>query len=116
MSIIREEYQNAKRILYPLLNKWHFSSVSWYWYEKKRSWVGYCNWFRKEIGFKYAFLDQDEGYNEQQFRLCIRHEIAHLASQHSGHHSKFLRILKQLEGHRYFGQMAYEGKKPKSKI
>lgn len=106
-SIIREEYQEAKRRLNPLLSQWHFSSVKFYWQENKTRDGGWCAWFQKKIYLNHEYRDAptDARWTEQMFRMCLRHEIAHLV--YHNHGGMFLRALELLEGHRYVGHPAY---------
>lgn len=109
MAIIREEYQEAKRRLHPRLSGWHFSAVKFLWTEGRyKKHVGTCWWFSKRIAMSYKFREHQEGFGEEDFRLCLRHELAHLGNQRSGHGGQFLRFLELLKGQRYHGQAAYE--------
>lgn len=110
-SIIREEYQEAKRRLSPLLSNWHYSSVKFSWDNNKRSKSGGVCWTGlKRIVMNVNYRDCREGkWTEEMFRMTLRHEIAHLV--YANHGGMFLRALELLQGHRYVGAPAYTREK-----
>ena len=107
-SIINEEYQRAKRILTPLLKGVNRSFVAIRWNEDLKNSGGTC-WHRaKLIDLNPRYRDSDEEkWNEDNFRMTVRHEICHLIE--SNHGPKFKSLLKQLKGHRFVGAPVYEG-------
>lgn len=111
-SIINEEYQEAKRRLYPLLKGNNRSFIKFRWHIGKTRYGGTCNKYSKTIHMNENFLKNPchQNWTERMFRLCLRHEIAHLV--YPNHSGMFLRALELLEGHRYVGHEAYTRQSP----
>ena len=111
VSIINEEYQEAKRRLAPRLSAWHRSAVKFYWSDRKISSGGTCFSGLKKITMNKRYRDDAAGtWSPEMFRMTVRHEICHLIE--SNHGSRFLRLLELLQGHRFVGAPAYERKQP----
>lgn len=112
VSILREEFARSRGILKMAFRGIHYSSVNWYWFNKRKSRVGECWRNSRTIYFTKDYLEGKRPIED--FRLCIRHELVHLVAPAGEHHGKeFLGMLELLGGHRYAGQPAYE--KPKKK-
>lgn len=113
---INEEYARAKKILHPLFKGLNRSFIKFYWHKENR-YGGTCWRAYKQITANEKFLKRDKtgDWTMEQFRLMIRHELAHLVDTNSrtSHGPRFLHYLQELAGHRYVGAPVYEGRKPK---
>ena len=117
-DIVNEEYARAKRLLNPLLKGLNRSFVKIVWGNKLRKYGGYC-WKHSRLiilNHKYRDNSSENNWNEENFRMTLRHEIVHLANKNgSVHDGLFHSLLKVISGHRYVGAPAFEGKEPKQK-